>query len=271
MLSSGGGEMGEGNAFAEWTRMQSESCCREGENRLAAGVPSQSIIRDVELGPMKGADWKLAFDVVFRWEGLETIVDAVRRVSGRRKTMSSQLIPIRFLHKNKPSASDKIRAAFDAYVISNCTRETVDIVNIACGKDSSEMAVKVTATSPQLAAIIQSVSRVITSATPPILTLNKHCPECEFQLRCRTDAVERDDLSLLGGFTENDRIRLNRKGIFTVTQLSYTFRPRRRAKRLANKPEKYQHALKALAIREQKIHVVGSPQLSIIGRPLLRR
>lgn len=61
---------------------------------------------------------------------------------------------------------------------------------------------------------------------------------------------------------------LNSKGIFTVTQLSYTFRPRRRPKRLRDKREKYHHALKALAIRENKIHVAGSPELKLNGTPV---
>ncbi len=55
---------------------------------------------------------------------------------------------------------------------------------------------------------------------------------------------------------------------FTVTQLSYAFRPRRRPKRLRDKREKYHHSLKALAIREKKIHIVGSPELTIDGTPV---
>ena len=78
-------------------------------------------------------------------------------------------------------------------------------------------------------------------------------------------AVEKDDLSLLANLPDKERSRLNCKGIFTVSQLSYTFRPRRRIKRLAAKPEKYHHSLKALAIRERKIHIVGDPQLQIEG------
>jgi predicted RecB family nuclease len=80
--------------------------------------------------------------------------------------------------------------------------------------------------------------------------------------------VEKDDLSLLANMTEKERKRLNSKGIFTVTQLSYTFRPRRRPKRLREKREKYHHALKALAIRQKKIHIVGQPQLKIPGTPV---
>ena len=52
--------------------------------------------------------------------------------------------------------------------------------------------------------------------------------------------------------TEKERKKCNSKGIFTVTQLSYTFRPRRRPRRLAAKREKYHHSLKALAIRSIK-------------------
>ena len=49
---------------------------------------------------------------------------------------------------------------------------------------------------------------------------------------------------------------------------AYTFRPRRRPKRLRDKREKYHHSLKALAIREKKIHIVGSPDLKIEGTPV---
>lgn len=65
--------------------------------------------------------------------------------------------------------------------------------------------------------------------------------------------------------TEKERKSFNNKGIFGVTQLSYTFRPRRRPKQLAGKREKYHHSIKALAIRERKIHIVGSPELKIEG------
>jgi hypothetical protein len=69
--------------------------------------------------------------------------------------------------------------------------------------------------------------------------------------------METDDLSLLASMSAKERRKLRTKGIFTVTQLSYTFRPRRRPKRLRDKREKYHHSLKALAIREKKIHIVG--------------
>ena len=115
---------------------------------------------------------------------------------------------------------------------------------------------------------LEKIAALLSSSAPPDLVLNRHCAECEFQARCRQKAMEKDDLSLLAGMSAKERQKLRSKGIFTVTQLSYTFRPRRRPKRLRDKREKYHHSLKALAIREKKIHIVGSPELKIEGTPV---
>jgi predicted RecB family nuclease len=97
---------------------------------------------------------------------------------------------------------------------------------------------------------------------------NQKIAQFRFQSRCRLKAVEKDDLSLLAGMGKEERQKFHSKGIFTVTQLSYTFRPRRRPKRMRDKHEKYHHSLKALAIREKKIHIVGKPELKIEGTPV---
>jgi predicted RecB family nuclease len=115
---------------------------------------------------------------------------------------------------------------------------------------------------------LDAITTLLGSLTPPDLVLNRHCAECEFQGRCRKIAMENDDLSLLAGMTHRDRKKFRSKGTFTVTQLSYTFRPRRRPKRLWNMRDKYYHSLKALAIREKKTHIVGQPDLKIEGTPV---
>jgi predicted RecB family nuclease len=77
-----------------------------------------------------------------------------------------------------------------------------------------------------------------THHTPPPLILNPHCAACEFKARCRQVAVEKDDLSLISGMTAKEMQKQHSKGIFSVTQLSYTFRARRKPKRFASTPEK---------------------------------
>ena len=64
--------------------------------------------------------------------------------------------------------------------------------------------------------------------------------------------------------TEKERRKRHEKGIFTVTQLSYTFRPRRHPSTTL----KYDHALKALAIRKNQIHVIGDINLPLSGKPV---
>ena len=66
---------------------------------------------------------------------------------------------------------------------------------------------------------------------------------------------------------------MQEKGISTITQLSYGYRPRRRrrVKRTAPRgipPVRHDHKLKALAIKKAQTHVVGSPSLSIEGTPV---
>src|SRR5208337_1194439 len=104
--------------------------------------------------------------------------------------------------------------------------------------------------------------------SPADLVLNRHCQECQFRARCRSKAHEIDDLSLLSGMTEKERSRHRSKGIFTVTQLSYTFRPRRTPKRVKAQSKPHNFALQALAIREAAYCVVpGRPKCGI--QPLL--
>ena len=92
----------------------------------------------------------------------------------------------------------------------------------------------------------------MSSSVPPSPILNRYCAECQFASRCTSAAKETDDLSLLSKMSAKERQRYHDKGIFTVTQLSHTFRHRKRA----GQP-KHDHALKALAIRKNQVHLLG--------------
>src|SRR5438270_696185 len=93
--------------------------------------------------------------------------------------------------------------------------------------------------------LIESRRRVRLAA----MDRNDHCQACEYRQRCRDRAVQEDNLSLLRGMGEKEVREHHRKGIFTVTQLSCTFRPRRRSRRARAKAgaRPYQFPLKALA------------------------
>jgi hypothetical protein len=92
-----------------------------------------------------------------------------------------------------------------------------------------------------------------------MLVLNNHCQICEHHDHCHKQAVEDDNLSLLSGINEAQIVRLNGKGIFTVNQLSYTFRLRKKPKRAQHSSPAHHFSLRALALRETKVFVHGSP------------
>jgi hypothetical protein len=52
-----------------------------------------------------------------------------------------------------------------------------------------------------------------------------------------------------------------RKGILTITQLAHTFRPKRSGKRSPLRNNHRYHALQALAIRDKRVYLLGTPQL----------
>jgi predicted RecB family nuclease len=111
--------------------------------------------------------------------------------------------------------------------------------------------------------ILADIKKLQQDISSPMLVLNNHCPVCEFRARCFEQAVKEDNLSLLRGMDERQIARLNKKGIFTVNQLSYTFRARRRPKRAKKSPPLHHLPLRALALREKKVFVHGDPVMTL--------
>ena len=261
-LRSSGEECSE-NRFAALYQTQKDSYRHAGIRGLEANS-SQGLARgQIEPRGFKKARWQLALDQAFDVDDLSANIHAIQRI--QTEGGSSELIPVRFVHLNKPSRANKMTAVFDAIVLSKVAGHPVGVAKIIHGDASTTVKVRVGTHIHELTKIIGKLRALLAAASPPDLILNRHCPECEFRDRCREKAIERDDLSLLTGLTDKERIRLNRRGIFTVNQLSHTFRPRRRPRRLAAQSEKYHHSLRALALREKKIHIVGKLRLPIHG------
>src|SRR5262249_31529446 len=124
------------------------------------------------------------------------------------------------------------------------------------GMDGKSHTVKLGESSKDLRPLLEPLHEWTTVNTPtlPPLVLNKHCPLCPFQRLCHIQAEQEDNLSLLHGMTARMIRQYERKGIFTVKQLSYLFKPRKSKKR-SRKPPPVTHKveLQALAIREHKI------------------
>jgi predicted RecB family nuclease len=263
------GQAGGENAYAEWVRAQNDAYRSKTAKRVVeAAADTEGPVASPAAKDLKTAAWRLAVDLHVKAGTIESRIHAVERLPPQGQCRPAQFIPIWLTFFNKLTKDDRLLVAFDALVLSEVLGRNVGLGKIIHGDNHASLKVKIPGLLPEARRISEKIAALVASGSPPELILNRHCGECEFRDRCHQKALEQDDLSLLGGMSAKERQKLRNKGIFTVTQLSYTFRPRRRPKRQRKKREKYHHALKALAIREKKIHIIGSPEFKIEGTPL---
>ena len=254
------------NFYAEWARPQTETYLECGLKRSFATVPESDRATAPPIPKnTKDVTWRLAIDVRWRTRDMESRLQAVERIPSEGHGTPAQFIPYRFEFANKLAKEHKLLLAFDALLLCEALGRKVTLGKIVHGDNHATLKVKTPAFATEVRKRIKEVTALLAGNSPPDLILNRHCGQCEFKTRCSTQAREKDELSLLSSLSEKDRRRLHSKGIFTVTQLSYTFRPRRRRREARGKQEKHHHSLRALAIRENKIHAVGIPDLKLTG------
>jgi predicted RecB family nuclease len=252
-------ERSTGNTYAEWARLQSASYCEDGREHLLATFPENSrAIAPLISKNVKDLTWRVATDVRLQTNYLESRLQALEKMPSKGRAKPPQFIPYRFQFGNTVAKNDKLSLAFDALVLSEAMGCEAGFGKIIHGDRHATLKVKLSSLIIMVRKEIRNLTSLLAGNSPPDLVLNRHCTECEFQARCYKKAKETDDLSLLSGMSKKERLKYRNRGLFSVTQLSYAFRPRRRSKRASNKSVKYDHSLKALAIRENKIHVAGN-------------
>jgi predicted RecB family nuclease len=195
-------------------------------------------------------------------------VDSImlRKISNRGCRGRPEYAPMLFLHREKINRWDKLLISFHALVLSDELGDLPAFGTIIHGH--SARASKVTFKTPQgVTAIIADARRVVSEirkqigAKPPALTLNDHCTICEFKDRCNAAARKSDDISLLRSLPAGQIGIFRERGVFTVQQLSYTFRTKSVTGKRAAKAVRHLPTLQALSIREGKIYVVRDSAL----------
>ncbi len=165
--------------------------------------------------------------------------------------------PLMFSHKNKILKKDRYILAFRAWILEKIQARRIEFGEIIYGNPCKRSKVKVAPYINEIGRLVGQLRGCMTN--PPNFILNEHCHTCEFRERCREKAIKEENLSLLGVMGAKEVMKKNKKGIFTLTQLSYTFRPRRKRKAPENYRRPHSVALRALAIRNMKVYVHGVP------------
>lgn len=255
------GETGTENSYSDWVHVQQASYRSEEIKRLTQGAAqNECVTGPIDREDVQSAKWRFAVETTARAQNLESTIHAVERLTSEGRDKLELFIPIRFIFTNKLHKDARLLLAFDAFVLSELLGREIGLGKIIHGDDRTTLKVNTGALIGEVRRVTEKIGALLSNNSPPELMLNRHCPECEFQNQCRQKAVEKDELSLLSGITETERQGHRSKGIFTVTQLSYTFRPRRVPKRAKNPATPHYFALQALAIREHTVYIHGTPR-----------
>ena len=251
------GETAERSEIVEWRGRLKDEFNQRSRERLLSNIDHEEwTIGTPSVARLKEGRYKAIFDYEATSQNVRSRVQLVKIRARRKQRLPYG--PIRFVTHHKIGASDKLLVAFDALALVEGWHKAPAVGQVLHGSGHAIATFR-------LAGLLSQAKRVLTSITtkfttdPPAI-LKKHCMECEFQSRCMRLAVEKDDLSLLGKLSEKERRRQHDKGVFTITQLSYTFRPRRRSPKI-----RFDQALRALAIRKNQIHIFGTPAFTRSG------
>ena len=199
-------------------------------------------------------------DALLEDDQVSLVFDGLKRVDGPSRLGDFHYIPVLFSEGRRIRKAQ--RQLLDSYALylSRLQGRMPSSGIVWHGKECRSTKVRLNPDLPKTEHFLEGVRQMDNPEPPPQLVLNNHCQECEFCQRCHDQAVQEDNLSLLRGMKEKEVKAYARKGILTVTQLAHTFRPRRSGKRTPPRNHHY-HALQALAVRDKKVYVLGTPQL----------
>lgn len=245
MLDGEKGAKSEFELFEARARADALSCARSN----FAGVTQDITINRSVLA--KGA--AIYFGVRLDEGNLSVQIDALQRAEGSSALGAFHYVPLLVVAREKIQPEHKWLLAIQGVLVGRLQGKQPTTGLILHGHHGKASRIRLP--TQRAEAILAELGHLETTK----LMLNEHCRVCEFQARCNAQAAKDDDISLLRGLSEKDIRNYNRRGIFTLTQLSCDFRPRRDK----NKPAKPRHypALKAMAIRDKKVLVMGVPEL----------
>jgi predicted RecB family nuclease len=200
------GETGTENGYANSIQAENETYQRVSTDRVMEGtVQDEHATSALCAHDRKFAKWEWAVNTTV-WAGnIESNIHIVERVQSQTRDTFAKFTPTRFIVTNKPNRHDKLLVAFDGLVLSETLKTDEDQGKIIHGKTLSTLVVKTSTLANEVRKINTKILALLANEQPPDVVLNRHCIECEFQARCRKEATDKDDLSLLAGITEKER------------------------------------------------------------------
>lgn len=207
-----------------------------------------------------GADFLT--NVKLQAEGLEATCGLLTKVSGRSSIGNYHYEPTIFVGTHKVSKEQKLALFFAGHVLGLVQNKS-PLKGKIVGADGKSHLVKLENRDKVLLLLLEPLQEWadMPLVEPAPIILNKHCSTCQFRNMCRKQAEQEDNLSLLDRVTPKVIRKYEKKGIFTVRQLSYLYKLRRRKKRAKKHAVTHKIELQALAIRTGKIYLQDVPEV----------
>jgi len=196
-----------------------------------------------------------------RTETHQISFDAIEINPDKKSNSKKIQIPILVSSKEKISKIEKLSIAIKCIILSKTCGAEYEFGKIIYGSDLKTVKFKIEPFITEAKKTLNELHKISKGEFQSLIFHKNHCKICEFQEMCQKELVEKDSLGLLHRMGEREIRRYNNKGIFTVKQLSYTFRLRKRGNRVKTKQRPYYLSLQALAIREQKVYLYDKVDL----------
>lgn len=201
--------------------------------------------------PKKGISLNLKFTNI----KINLTIDGIEFLGGKN------IVPIFITPFEKITKVDKLFVALQASFIQNEFNLHLESYKIIYGKNLHESKFRISSLTKNIKELTGALNIMLSSSSEPSLVLNNHCPICEFRDYCKEKVSADSNMSLLDRATTKVIEKYKKKGVFTIQQLSYLYKPRRSKKQRAKLPISHNIELQALAIRTNKVYVKQLPEL----------
>jgi predicted RecB family nuclease len=241
---------------------------REVRQQAIGKILARHSVDEVEMGiPMTFANlnagpWYV-LDAILEDDLISLRFDGLKRIEVPSKLGHYGYAPVLFHEGRKFGKEQRVLLELYGLILARLQGHMPSHGEIWHGKDCRTTRVRLNADLRKTERLLREVKDMVAAKSPRKLNLNDHCQICEFRKICRDQAIQEDSVSLLRGLGEKEISVYARKGIFTVTQLAHTFRPKRRGKRATPKVNHRYHALQALAVRDRRVYVLGTLSLPV--------
>ena len=247
----------------EYMRILAEAKAANQQQHIEAMQQKQFDVQPYAANGLQSKS-DLLVEATLQTDGLEADCGVLIKVNSSSALGRYSYEPVIFTGTHTVTKEQKLELMFAGHVLAQIQQKqpsTGHIISMS-GRASKVKLEESDKTLIPLLEPLQEWAEADTPEEPPVI-LNKHCPLCQFRNLCRAKAEQEDNLSLLDRVTPKVIRQYEKKGIFTVKQLSYLYKPRKRKKRARNPPPPtHKIELQALAIRTEKIYLEELPELT---------